>query len=65
MVCEHNVASSLSLNGTIDDYTEDRSDCYVVFNMLLCGLNLCVLVSYEARMHKLAPNRFTKYLSLT
>ena len=48
----------------MDGYTKDadqkRSDFYIVFTMMLCGLNLLCLESYEARIHKLAPNGFTE-----
>ena len=43
---------------------QKRSDFYVAFTMMLCGLNFC-LISHEARIYRLVPNGFTKYLSLT
>ena len=44
-------------NSSIDDYAKDgdqkRPDIYVVFTMILCGPNFCILGKYEAHVIKL------------
>ena len=44
----------LKRNSEIAD--QGWSDLYVVFTMILCGTNFCILVRYEAHTHKLASS---------